>query len=90
MFTRPLQAVANTTQMRRRRIGRRLMTHCCHRIDALAATAYLDTDLAINVATNETLGFVVTRHQLVLGVPNWFMSRRPLCSTPMDVTASPN
>ncbi|MCL4765544.1 MAG: hypothetical protein KJZ80_04870 [Hyphomicrobiaceae bacterium] len=59
-------------------------------MDVLAASTYLDTDLAINVATNETLGFVVTRHQLVLGVPNWFMSRRPLCSTPVDVTASPD
>lgn len=69
---------------RRRGIGRRLMTRCCERMDALAATAYLETDLATNVAFYETLGFVVTTHERVLGVPNWFMSRPPSCSTMVD------
>jgi GNAT superfamily N-acetyltransferase len=73
---------------RRRGIGRRLMTHCCERMDALAATAYLETDLAINVTFYKTLGFVVTRQEAVLGVPNWFMSRPP-SSMPVDATASP-
>src|SRR5690606_17660554 len=62
-------------EYRRQGIGRRLMTQCCRRLDALGATAYLETDLAINVAFYETLGFVVTGHEVVLGVPNWFMSR---------------
>jgi ribosomal protein S18 acetylase RimI-like enzyme len=73
---------------RRRGIGRRLMTDCCQRMDALAATAYLETDLAINVAFYETLGFVVIRQKVVLGVPNWFMSR-PASSMPVDPAASP-
>ena len=47
-------------------------------MDALGAAAYLETDLAINVAFYETLGFGVSRHEVVLGVPNWFMSRRIL------------
>ena len=62
---------------RRRGIGRRLMIHCCQHIDALAATAYLETDLAINVAFYETLGFLVIKQEVVLGVPNWFMTRPP-------------
>ena len=72
---------------RRQGIGRRLMIRCCEHMDARAATAYLETDLAINVAFYETLGFVVIKHELVLGEPNWFMSRPP-SSRPVDVTAS--
>jgi ribosomal protein S18 acetylase RimI-like enzyme len=74
-------------QYRRRGIGRRLMTRCCERMDALAATAYLETDLAINVAFYETFGFVVTKYEFVLGVPNWFMSRPPTYSAAADATA---
>ena len=62
---------------RRRGIGRRLMSRCCQRMDALGASAYLETDLAINVAFYETLGFMVIRQEFVLGVPNWFMNRPP-------------
>ena len=61
---------------RRRGIARRLMARCCEHIDTLGATAFLETDLAINVAFYETLGFVVTRREPVLGVSTWFM-RRP-------------
>ena len=73
---------------RRRGIGRRLMMRCCHRIDALAATAYLETDLASNVAFYELLGFVVIGQEDVLGVPNWFMIRassrgRPVGAQPL-------
>lgn len=60
---------------RRRGVGRRLMTRCCQHVDALAATAWLETDLAVNAAFYRTLGFVVARHEPVLGVPNWFMRR---------------
>lgn len=62
---------------RGRGIGRRLMTHCCRHMDVLAATAWLETDLEINAAFYETLGFQVVRKLPVLGVPNWFMSRAP-------------
>lgn len=61
---------------RRRGVGRELMMHCCRRVDAVGVAAWLETDLAINVAFYETLGFAVTRREAVLGVPNWFM-RRP-------------
>ncbi len=61
---------------RRQGVGRELMVHCCRRVDALGVAAWLETDLAINVAFYETLGFVVTRREAVVGVPNWFM-RRP-------------
>ena len=62
---------------RRRGIGRELMAHCCRQVDALEVAAWLETDLAINVAFYETLGFAVTRREVVLGVPNWFMRREP-------------
>ncbi|MHA6646290.1 GNAT family N-acetyltransferase [Mesorhizobium sp. A623] len=75
---------------RRRGIGRHLMMRCCQRMDALAATAYLETDLAINVAFYESLGFVVTGHETVLGVPSWFMTRPPSCGAPADPPALPD
>lgn len=74
---------------RRRGIGRHLMVRCCQRLDARAATAYLETDLAINVAFYELLGFVVTGHESVLGVPCWFMTRPPSCRAPADPPALP-
>ncbi len=60
---------------RRQGVGRELMMQCCMRLDALGEVAWLETDLAINVAFYETLGFVVVRHEPVLGVPTWFMGR---------------
>lgn len=60
---------------RRRGIARRLMTQCCQQIDAGTASAWLETDLAINAAFYETLGFVVVAKRPVIGVPNWFMRR---------------
>lgn len=65
---------------RRHGIGRRLMMHCCQRMDALSAAAWLETDLEINVTFYRTLGFVVVKQELVLGVPSWFMSRSPMCN----------
>jgi GNAT superfamily N-acetyltransferase len=62
---------------RRRGIARRLMTRVCARIDASRGVAFLETDLPANAAFYESLGFVVVRHEPVLGVPNWFMRRPP-------------
>ena len=62
---------------RRRGVGRQLMTRCCRQLDTLQATAWLETDLAINVAFYQTLGFSVVRDEPVLGVRNWFMRRSP-------------
>lgn len=58
------------------------MMQCCRHMDAHAATAFLETDLAINVAFYETLGFVVVRRDSALGVTNWFMSRSPTDGRP--------
>lgn len=62
---------------RRQGAGRCLMLQCCRRLDALGATAWLETDREINVAFYETFGFTVTRHEPVLGATNWFMRRPP-------------
>lgn len=62
---------------RRQGIARRLMMHASEHVDTLNVMACLETDLAINAAFYETLDFVVTRQQPVLGVRNWFMRRPP-------------
>lgn len=69
-------------------LGRRLMSHCCARIDERLAPAYLETDLATNVAFYETLGFKVVRRQTILGVQNWFMVRPPHAETPYEAPGS--
>lgn len=62
---------------RRRGVAKKLMRRCCRRLDALSDVAWLETDLATNVAFYETLGFTVVREKRVLGVTNWFMRRDP-------------
>lgn len=59
-------------------VGRSLMTEACHYADTLGAVAWLETDLAANVAFYETLGYVVVRCELVLGVLSWYMQREPM------------
>lgn len=60
---------------RRQGVARRLMTQCCEHIDAQAGMAWLETDMEINVAFYETLGFSVDRQEKVIGARNWFMAR---------------
>lgn len=60
---------------RRQGVGRALMMQCCRHLDAHAKVGWLETDLAINVTFYETLGYVVIRRELVLGVETWFMRR---------------
>lgn len=62
---------------RRLGVGQQLMAECCRRLDTHGAVAWLETDLAINVAFYQPFGFVVAGQELVLGVTNWFMSRPP-------------
>jgi len=72
-----LGPMAVRPEFRRQGIARRLAKRGCAHIDSLGDAAFLETDLAINAAFYESLGFVVIRHEPVLGVPNWFMRRAP-------------
>ena len=56
-------------------IGTAMLTECCRRIDALGATAYLETDKAKNVTFYEHFDFETRGQTSVIGVPNWFMVR---------------
>ncbi len=69
--------LAVRAENRGRGIGRRLMQHCCQHLDRVEATGWLETDLDINAGFYRSLGFDVIRQEPVLGVPTWFMSRRP-------------
>ncbi|MEO9229714.1 MAG: GNAT family N-acetyltransferase [Devosia sp.] len=44
---------------RRRGVGRSLMQQCCQRVDARAASAWLETDLAVNAIFYATFGFLI-------------------------------
>lgn len=70
----PLAVMPN---WRRKGVGRALMNRCCQRLDREGASAWLETDLAINVEFYRSLGFTVAHKQQVLGVTNWFMRRDP-------------
>ncbi|HSG00037.1 MAG TPA: GNAT family N-acetyltransferase [Vicinamibacterales bacterium] len=56
-------------------IGTMLLRAFSERMDALEATAYLETDRLENVPFYERFGFQVVADGTVLGVPNWFMIR---------------
>ncbi len=58
-------------------IGTKLMRVFSARMDAAGEDAYLETDKPENVRFYERFGFEVVGEQDVLGVPNWFMLRRP-------------
>jgi hypothetical protein len=53
-----------------------LVADFCARVDAAGSIAYLETDKKENVPFYEKFGFVVTTESSVLGVPNWFMTRK--------------
>src|SRR5690606_31627139 len=58
-------------------IGAILMTATCDQLDERQAVGYLETDKERNVRLYRRGGFEVIAEQPVLGVPNWFMLRRP-------------
>lgn len=58
-------------------IGSLLMTAICDELDRRQANGYLETDKHRNVRLYQRGGFEVVAEQPVLGVPNWFMLRRP-------------
>jgi GNAT superfamily N-acetyltransferase len=58
-------------------IGSLLLAEYCRRLDAAAEIGYLETDRAENVPFYARQGFETVGEAEVLGVPNWFMRRRP-------------
>jgi GNAT superfamily N-acetyltransferase len=58
-----------------RGVGTLLLAAYCRQLDDTGQVAYLETDKAENVRLYERFGFVVTGEALVIGVPNWFMTR---------------
>jgi predicted N-acetyltransferase YhbS len=71
-----LGPVAVDAHLQGKGIGSTLMQAFCERMDALGEDAYLETDKQINVRFYERFGFEVAGVEEVLGVPNWFMTRR--------------
>jgi ribosomal protein S18 acetylase RimI-like enzyme len=57
-------------------VGTKLMRVFSARMDAAGEDAYLETDKPENVRFYERSGFEIVGEQEVLGVPNWFMTRR--------------
>jgi ribosomal protein S18 acetylase RimI-like enzyme len=75
-----LGPVAVDPQLQGQGIGTAMLTAICSRMDDLSMLSYLETDKYENVRFYRKLGFDVVAEAEVLGVPNWFMSRR--CATP--------
>lgn len=69
--------VAVDAHLQGKGVGSRLMRVFCAKMDAAHENAYLETDKPENVRFYERFGFEVVGEQDVLGVPNWFMLRRP-------------
>jgi ribosomal protein S18 acetylase RimI-like enzyme len=72
-----LGPVAVDEGLQRMGVGSRLMEVYCAQVDASGEDAYLETDKPDNVRFYERFGFELVGEQEVLGVPNWFMTRRP-------------
>ena len=62
-------------------IGSTMLSVFCACMDGFSAVAYLETDKSENVRFYQKFGFTVVGQADVLGVPNWFMSRRPRFTT---------
>jgi GNAT superfamily N-acetyltransferase len=58
-------------------IGTELMRAFCQQMDEVGENAYLETDKEINVGFYRKFGFDIIGEDQVIGVPNWFMLRRP-------------
>jgi ribosomal protein S18 acetylase RimI-like enzyme len=58
-------------------IGGRLMEAFGEQMDRAGDVAYLETDKPENVSFYQRFAFEVIEEAQVLGIPNWFMLRRP-------------
>jgi len=73
-----LGPVAVDTHLQGQGIGGAMMAAFCARMDQVHSISYLETDKPENVGFYQKFGFRVIGDAKVLGVPNWFMSRRPI------------
>jgi ribosomal protein S18 acetylase RimI-like enzyme len=71
-----LGPVAVDAHLQGRGVGGALLAEFCRRMDERGTLAYLETDKIENTAFYRKYGFVVKSEGCVLGVPNWYMSRR--------------
>ena len=58
-------------------IGSLLMAEHARRLDEEDRVGYLETDKEVNVGFYERFGYEVVEQGDVIGVPNWYMLRRP-------------
>jgi len=58
-------------------VGSQMMELFCAMMDAEGEMAFLETDKPENVRFYEKFGFVTVEEVEILGVPSWFMVRRP-------------
>jgi ribosomal protein S18 acetylase RimI-like enzyme len=72
-----LGPVAVDAHLQRQGIGSSMMREFAAKMDALGEVAYLETDMEINVTFYERFGFEVVGREDILGVPNWYMVRKP-------------
>lgn len=70
-----LGPIAVLPEFQGRGIGKLMMQHFCELADEARISAYLATDRHENVGFYEMSGFSVTEQAIILGVPNWFMTR---------------
>lgn len=71
-----LGPIAVAPEAQGRRIGQQLMDYYCRQLDQSPRTSYLETDRPENVVFYRRFGFETVQQELVLGVQNFFMSRR--------------
>lgn len=64
-------------EMQGKGIGSLLLREFCRMVDDEGVAAWLETDNEINVSFYRKHGFEVAAEQMVNGVPNWFMERKP-------------
>ena len=72
-----LGPVAVDRPLQRQGIGSVLLAEHARRLDATGRLGFLETDKPENVRFYERFGYVVVAEAEVIGVPNWFMERRP-------------
>lgn len=70
-----LGPIAALPEFQKRGIGRLMMEQFCTLVDESGAHAYLETDRPEILSFYEKSGFVVTDQAIVLGIPNYFMTR---------------